>query len=129
MNMTMAEARERNDEIVAMIRQKEGATKEAVDLLRAAAALEDSLPFEFGPPFIDKPSYELLGDLLLEMGQAADARQAYEKALARTPDRTQALVGLMKAAAQSGDRKKEADIRSRLQAIWHNADRKPTSLQ
>jgi tetratricopeptide (TPR) repeat protein len=116
-----------NDEIVAMIRHKEGASRDAVDLLRAAATLEDSLPFEFGPPFIDKPSYELLGDVLLETGQAAEARQAFEKALSRTPERTAALVGLMKAAAQSGDRKKEAEIKSRLQAIWHNADKKATS--
>ena len=118
-----------HDEIAALIRHKEGATGDAVTMLRAAAKLEETLPFEFGPPFIDKPAYELLGEVLLDARQPAEARSAFEKALARTPDRTAALVGLMKAAAQLGDRKKEAEIRSRLDAIWHRADRKPTTLR
>jgi predicted Zn-dependent protease len=118
-----------HDEIVAMIRHKEGATREAVDLLRAAGKLEETLPFEFGPPFIDKPAYELLGEILLDAKQAGEARGAFEKALARTPERTTALVGLMKAAAQMGDRKKEEEIRARLKAIWHRADRKSLTVQ
>ena len=113
-----------HDEIAALLKHKDGASQEAVTLLRSAAALEDTLPFEFGPPFIDKPAYELLGEVLLEMKQPKDARAAFEKALSRTPERTQALTGLMKAAAQSGDAKKEAEIRARLQAIWHKADRR-----
>jgi tetratricopeptide (TPR) repeat protein len=118
-----------HDEIVALIRHKEGAHREAIDLVRAAGALEDTLPFEFGPPFIDKPAYELLGEILLETNQPKDARAAFEKALARTPNRTAALVGLMKAAAQSGDRAKEAETKSRLLTIWRRADRKPTDLR
>lgn len=116
------------DEIAAMIRLKEGAAAEAVATLRSSAALEETLPFEFGPPFIDKPAYELLGEALLESNQPREARAAFEKALSRTPDRTAALVGLMTAAARMGDRQKETEIRSRLQAIWHRADRKPTSV-
>lgn len=118
-----------HDEIVAMIRHKEGAEREAIDMVRAAGALEDTLPFEFGPPFIDKPAYELLGELLLASRHPQEARVAFEKALSRTPERTTALVGLMRAAAQAGDRQKEDEIRRRLQAIWHRADRKPTELQ
>jgi hypothetical protein len=110
-----------HDEIAAMIRHKEGASAEAIDLLRKAAALEDALPFEFGPPFIDKPAYELLGEILLEAGQPKE-RAAFERAPARTPERTQALGGLMKAAAESGDRAKETEIRARLQAIGVFAD-------
>ena len=98
-------------------------------MLRAAAAEEDRLPFEFGPPFIDKPSYELLGETLLAMNQPKDARVAFEKALARTPERTASLTGLMKAAAAAGDAKKEAEVKARLQAIWHRADRKSTELR
>jgi tetratricopeptide (TPR) repeat protein len=118
-----------HDEIVAMIGVKQGATAEAIATLRAAATLEETLPFEFGPPFIDKPAYELLGEVLLEATQVKEARAAFEKALSRTPDRTAALVGLMKAAGQMSDRKKEAEIKARLQAIWHRADRRPTSVQ
>jgi tetratricopeptide (TPR) repeat protein len=113
-----------DDEIAALLRHKAGATADAIDILRKAAALEDSLPFEFGPPFIDKPAYELLGEVLLEAGQPAEARAAFEKALARTPERTQALTGLMQTAARSGDRRKEDEIRAKLQAIRHLADRR-----
>jgi tetratricopeptide (TPR) repeat protein len=113
-----------HDEIAALLKHKEGASKDAIAMLRSVATLEDTLPFEFGPPFIDKPAYELLGELLLETNQPKDARAAFEKALARTPERTQALTGLMKAAAQSGDSRKEAEIRARLQAIWQRADKK-----
>jgi hypothetical protein len=56
--------------------------------------------------------------------QPQEARAAFEKALARTPERTAALVGLMKAAASTGDTKKEAAIKARLHTIWHGADRK-----
>ena len=114
---TLGRIRILHDEIAAMIRHKEGASAEAIDLLRKAAAFEDALPFEFGPPFIDKPAYELLGEILLEVYQPKEARAAFERALARTPERTQALGGLMKAAAASGDRAKESEIRARLQAI------------
>ena len=116
---TLGRIRILHDEIAAMIRHKEGASAEAIDLLRKAAAFEDTLPFEFGPPFIDKPSYELLGEILLEANHPREARAAFERALARTPERTQALSGLMKAAAESGDRAKEAEVHARLQAIWH----------
>jgi tetratricopeptide (TPR) repeat protein len=112
------------DEIVALIRDKEGATGEAIKLLQAAAAFEETLPFEFGPPSIDKPAYELLGELLLAANRPTDARAAFEKALARTPERTAALAGLMKAAGASGDARKAAELKARLQAIWQGADRK-----
>jgi tetratricopeptide (TPR) repeat protein len=113
-----------SDEIAALLLHKEGKSEDATLKLESAALLETTLPFEFGPPFIDKPAYELLGELFLELKQPKDARRAFEKALARTPERTQALTGLMTAAAQSGDSRKEAEIRARLQAIWHRADRK-----
>jgi uncharacterized protein HemY len=70
-----------------------------------------------------------LGELLLENNQPAEARAAFEKALSRTPERTAALTGLMAAAAKLGDTRKEAEVRTRLQKIWHRADRRPTSVQ
>ena len=112
------------DEIAALIRDKEGAPEEAVKLLQAAAAFEETLPFEFGPPSIDKPAYELLGEVLLAANRPIDARAAFEKALARTPERTAALAGLMRSAAASGDARKAAELKARLHAIWRRADRR-----
>jgi predicted Zn-dependent protease len=66
----------------------------AIELLRDAAALEETIPLRFGPPFVDKPSYELLGEVLLEAGRAREAADAFETALARTPRRTLSMLGL-----------------------------------
>ena len=93
--------------------------------MRALSAAEDQLPYEFGPPAIDKPSHELLGETLLALDRPAEARVAFERALARTPERTAALQGLMLAAAKSGDERKATEIRARLQSIWHLADELP----
>jgi hypothetical protein len=113
-------------QLSALMQSIDGKTADAVDTMRAAASAEDRLPYEFGPPAIDKPSCELLGETLLASDRPADARAAFEQALARTPERTAALRGLMLAAAKSGDERKAAEIRARLQAIWHRADRAPS---
>jgi tetratricopeptide (TPR) repeat protein len=97
--------------------------------LRQAVTIEEQLAYEFGPPFIDKPTWELLGEALLSANQPADARAAFEKALARTPGRTTALVGLMRAAEKAGDKEKAAAVKAQLRAIWSHADRLPTNFQ
>jgi tetratricopeptide (TPR) repeat protein len=71
-----------------------GRREEAVAELRKAAAAEQAMPFDFGPPFIEKPTLELLGDQLLAMKRAAEAAEAYRAALARAPGRTAAADGL-----------------------------------
>ena len=103
--------------------------REAIELAREAASAEEKLPFEFGPPFIEKPSQELVGELLLASKDAAGARAAFETALARTPERTLSLTGLMRAAEAAGDRRKADEIRQRLDAIWHRADKPAKTVQ
>src|SRR5207237_222281 len=49
---------------------------------------------------------ELLGDMLLEAGQAGAAVQAYETSLGVAPNRFKALYGVAKAAERAGDRAK-----------------------
>jgi tetratricopeptide (TPR) repeat protein len=100
-----------------------------IETLRGAAAAEEKMPYEFGPPAIDKPSYELLGEALLSMKRPVDASAAFEKALARAPERTASLRGLMLAADASGDARKAAEIRARLKSIWHRADQMPGDLR
>src|SRR5262249_11902581 len=53
-------------ELRGALQQVNGNVNDAVASLRDAAALEDALPFEFGPPVTVKPSHELLGDILLQ---------------------------------------------------------------
>jgi tetratricopeptide (TPR) repeat protein len=116
-------------QLSAVIQHANGNGTRAIEQLREAATLEDRLPYEFGPPFIDKPSYELLGEVLLQDSEAKLALDVFERALARTPDRPAALLGLMRAAEQTGDARKAATAKSKLRIIWHRADRVPIDLQ
>ncbi|MEA3004090.1 MAG: hypothetical protein QOH81_2878 [Sphingomonadales bacterium] len=62
--------------------------------LRSAAGAEAAIPAGFGPPLIEKPSDELLGDALLRLGRFDEAAKAYETALAAAPNRRLSLRGL-----------------------------------
>ncbi|HEY6244228.1 MAG TPA: hypothetical protein VIX17_09790 [Pyrinomonadaceae bacterium] len=78
----------------ALIAEQENDLAGAEKLLRQAVALEETLPIAFGPPTIDKPTYELLGEFLLRRGRKDEARAAFQRALARTPGRRLPLAGL-----------------------------------
>ena len=95
-----------------------GRTDSAVATLTAAAAIEESLPYEFGPPETVKPPRELLGEVLLDGKRPADARQAFELALARTPNRSRAVLGLARAFAALGDRQQAARWYAQFRANW-----------
>ena len=82
--------------------------------MRKAAEAESAAPMEFGPPFVEKPSWELLGDALLAAGKAADAEMAYTTALERAPGRVSSLRGLMKAQIAAGHREAAEATKLRL---------------
>jgi tetratricopeptide (TPR) repeat protein len=86
-----------DQEIDALARLADGRQEEAVDVARRAAAEEERMPVEFGPPFVDKPAGELLGDVLLSLGRKSEAASAYESALKRTPNRASSVKGLASA--------------------------------
>jgi hypothetical protein len=48
-----------------------GDTARGLSMLRQATAIEDTLPMEFGPPLVVKPSHELLGEALLGLQRPA----------------------------------------------------------
>jgi tetratricopeptide (TPR) repeat protein len=79
---------------------KRGRTQEALALLQEAAAGESASPMQFGPPSLDKPANELLGEVLLELGRPRDACTAFEAAQVLAPGRGQSLIGLSKCARQ-----------------------------
>jgi cytochrome c-type biogenesis protein CcmH/NrfG len=56
------------------------------------------MPFGYGPPAVVKPSWELLGDALLELSRHEEARKAYQRSLERNPGRRLSLLGLARAA-------------------------------
>ena len=68
--------------------------EEAEQHFKEAIALEESLSYSFGPPFIQKPSIELYADWLLEQGRAEEAKTQYSAMLKRAPKRRIALKGI-----------------------------------
>jgi tetratricopeptide (TPR) repeat protein len=85
-------------ELQAAIWNAQGKKEDAMRLLKEAAAMEDSMTFEFGPPLPVKPSHELYGELLLEAGKYKEAQDEFNKALARAPNRTLSVRGLAEAS-------------------------------
>jgi tetratricopeptide (TPR) repeat protein len=76
-----------------------GRTDEGLKLLRKAAEAETALPPPFGPPALQKPSYEMLGDELLALGRKREAADAYRATLAAAPNRRLSVLGLKAATA------------------------------
>ena len=62
-------------ELKGMLLVKAGKTDDGLALLRQAAAQEDTVPYDFGPPETIKPPKELLGEMLLAAGKRAGARR------------------------------------------------------
>jgi tetratricopeptide (TPR) repeat protein len=104
-------------QIEALLLSAERKHDQATQLMRRAAERESSLPYEFGPPFVVKPSHELLGELLLAAGKPSDAVTAFEQALAQAPLRANALRGLASAAEQAGLTARASETRKQLASI------------
>jgi tetratricopeptide (TPR) repeat protein len=100
----------------------EGRTGEATTLLAQATEAEAALPLEYGPPPIVKPSHELYGELLLELGRPGEARRMFEQALSRAPRRSRSLAGLAGAAQAEGDAVTSARACAELAEILAQAD-------
>lgn len=88
-------------EVSALARANVNKFDEAVELLRRATNLEESLRPPSGPPEIIKPSHELFGDVLLRAGRPIEAAAQFKIALLRQPNRPRSLLGLARAAKGS----------------------------
>jgi len=75
----------------------------ALKLMREGADLESASDKHPVSPGYVAPALELLGDMLMEMKQPAQALQAYEGSSKREPNRFRTLAGAARAAEQSGD--------------------------
>lgn len=86
-------------EAAAVAMLAEGRSAEGLAALRTVAEREKALPAVFGPPMLQKPSWELLGDELLAAGDKAGAVAAYKESLKLQPGRRLSLAGLKAATA------------------------------
>ncbi len=87
-----------------------------------AAELEAKRPKPVARPYPIKPAGELYGELLLASGDAAGAVKQFQAALARTPRRASALLGLSRAAQKAGQRTLALQAAKDFLAAWHFAD-------
>jgi tetratricopeptide (TPR) repeat protein len=108
--------------VSAWIALKEGATDQALRFMRAAADGEDGSIKHVAMENRLYPFRELLGELLLEMGQPAAALNEFETALRQTPNRFRAFWGAARAADSAGDRQKASDYFGKLVSLTSNAD-------
>jgi len=107
---------------------QKGQTAAALARAGEAAAAEDAMSFEFGPPTIVKPSHELLGELLLSLGRAAQAQKEFDAALARAPGRTLSLLGAMRAATETKDMVASDEAARKLRENRRRADPAPSGF-
>jgi len=89
----------------------------AGEFLRAAVDQQESSSYDYGPPSIVWPSYELYGDWLLQHDRPVEAIAQYRQALYRGPKRVRALRGLLAAADRAVDSEAAAQAREILQEI------------
>jgi tetratricopeptide (TPR) repeat protein len=80
----------------------EGKRDDAVAHLKSIAQYEQDHPMYYSD-ILPRPSSEMLGDMLSEMGRPTEALAAYQTALHLAPNRLDSLLGAMKAAANTGD--------------------------
>jgi len=90
----------------AWVARADGRNDEALSLARSAAETEETTEKHNITPGPIATSRELLGDLLVDLGQPAAAVREYEASWSRAPNRFKTLAGIARAAELSGDRDK-----------------------
>ncbi len=106
----------------------QGAQTDALTSMRAAADLEDSMEKHIVTPSPVVPARELLGEMLLEVGQPAEALTAFEASFKREPNRFRGIYGAAQAAARAGDRDKAAKYYAKFVALAGKGDRASPEL-
>ena len=108
--------------VSAWIVNSEGDRAQALKLMRAAADGEDGSVKSVAMENRLYPMRELLGDMLLQMGQAALALREYEGSLKENPNRYRGLYGAARAAEVAGDHQKAAAYFEKLVTLTKSAD-------
>jgi tetratricopeptide (TPR) repeat protein len=92
----------------------EGQGERAVELMKAAAELDDAAEKHPVTPGAILPAREQLADLLMELGRPAEGLAEYEASLRQAPGRLAGLMGAVRAADAVGDRRKAREYRAKL---------------
>jgi len=113
----------------AWVAHAEANNEQALQLLRAAAELEDKTDKHPVTPGVVLPARELLGDLLMELDRPGHALREFEATLSNSPRRFNAMYGAARAAELSGDRKKAREHYAKLIELCADTDFPRLELQ
>lgn len=100
----------------------QGRHAESFTVMDRAVALQARMPKPIGRPFPVKDVNELYGDLLLQVNRPKEAIAWFDRALARTPNRSRALFGLARAYRNAGDTANARAAYKRFLTNWRLAD-------
>jgi tetratricopeptide (TPR) repeat protein len=106
----------------AWLAQAEGKKNEALKLMRSAAALEDSSEKHVAMENRLWPMRELLGEMLLQQNEPAQALKEFEASFKAAPNRFRGYYGAAKAAERVGDQKKARSHYEKLVELSKQAD-------
>jgi len=99
-------------ELEAMLSLAKGKPDEAIEHLKKATAIEESMVLPSGPPgesetdVPPKPSHELFGEILLGLDRPEEAARQFDVALLRMWNRPRSLLGAARAAHRMGEQAK-----------------------
>ena len=99
-----------------------GNLEESLAILEKAANREDATEKHAVTPGPLLPAREILADVLLAAGRHADALLAYERVLAKEPNRYRATLGAARAAQAMGDATKARTYYSKIVDLGSDAD-------
>jgi hypothetical protein len=75
----------------------------ALEYAREASRLEGEMPYSFGPPFVEYPSAQLLGELELAQGNYQQAAATFEQQLQRSRKKRLAMEEMLRAELGVGE--------------------------
>jgi tetratricopeptide (TPR) repeat protein len=107
----------------AWITYESGDTENGLQMMQAAADLEDSVDKHPVTPGSVIPARDMLGDMLLMSDRPGDALAAYEASLKISPKRFYSLYSAGYAAEKAGDTKKAVKYYSELVDVTSRADK------
>jgi tetratricopeptide (TPR) repeat protein len=111
------------------IARAEKRNDEALKLLRAAADLESRTEKHPVTPGAIQPAREMLGELLVELGQETQALAEFEASLRTDPNRFHGLAGAAHAAKLAGNRDKARLYYQQLLVLAKDADSERRELK
>ena len=100
-----------------------GKKEEALRQMKSAAEMEDGTEKSAVTPGPLAPARELLGEMLLEMNEPAQALAQFEATLKKEPGRFRALYGAARAAQLSGSRETSQMYFSEMLRVCSHADK------